>query len=178
MRTSSSATPLLRRVAALTAATAVALATAGPTLADAPQLSHLAAYLPGDGSIKDVVNHVDGIALGGATFTSAGKVRQAFTFDGTGDAFEFGASGWQFPAAGFSIVAWVRTNQATGSEIVMEEYECAGFCPNNQASSMWRLSVEDGKASGIVREAGIPTSGLEVQGASVADGAWHQIAFV
>jgi hypothetical protein len=60
----------------------------------------------------------------------------------------------------------------------MEEYECAGFCPNNQASSLWRLSVEDGKASGVVREAGIPTSGLEVQGASVADGTWHHIGFV
>ena len=169
----------LRAGLGLLAAGALLLAATPGAFADAPQLGHLKAYFPGDGSTTEVINNAAGSVQGGATFTANGARGQAFSLDGTGDAIEYSAAPWQYPAGDFSIVAWIKTTQATGSMIVIEEYECAGFCPGNDASSMWRLGVDNGKAVGIVREGGTAAGAVEIAGAaSVADGAWHHIAFV
>ncbi|HEY2888307.1 MAG TPA: LamG domain-containing protein [Candidatus Limnocylindrales bacterium] len=164
-------------VVAAVAGVAVLLLAAQASLAAAPQRSHLQAYFPGDGSATEVVNNASGTLEGDATF-AAGQRLQAFSLDGTGDAIEFPAASWQLPAGDFSVVAWVKTTQATGSQMVIEEYECAGFCPGNDASSMWRLGVDNGKAVGIVRDNGTAAGATEVVGGDVADGAWHHIGFV
>ncbi|MDQ4121541.1 MAG: CSLREA domain-containing protein [Acidobacteriota bacterium] len=49
-----------------------------------PPPSGMVAWFPGDGNANDIQGNNNGTINGGVTFT-AGKVAQAFTFDGTGD---------------------------------------------------------------------------------------------
>jgi Bacterial Ig domain/Concanavalin A-like lectin/glucanases superfamily len=149
---------------------------ASPVLAGAPRQSDLLAYIPGNGSATEVVNSSSGSVSGGVTF-AAGVAGQAFSLDGNG-AIEFPTDAWQYPSGSFSVMGWVRTSVDSGSQIVWEEYECAGFCPNAQASSMWRIGVNNGLAEGVVREDGVTTAGQTIDGGSVADGSWHHLALV
>jgi len=165
------------RLVALTLGATLALSLVAVALAAAPQTTHLAAYFPGDGSPTEVIGQQTGTLEGNATF-GPGELGQAFSLDGTGDAVEFAGGDWQLPEGDFSVVAWVKTSDATTSQIVIEEYECAGACANNDSSSMWRLGIDKGAAVGIVREDGTAADATEIKGAAVADGQWHHIAFV
>jgi hypothetical protein len=174
MRRAGRALPALIAALALLTATG---ALASPALADAPQIGHLVAYIPGDGSVTEVVNDVTGALVGSATF-SPGRRDQAFSFDGSAGAVQLPAAAWQYPAADFSVVAWVKTSVTSGHQVIVEEYECGNFCPNNDASSGWALGVMDGAVYGWVRQAQVAGDGQYLTGADVANGLWHQLGFV
>jgi hypothetical protein len=163
-------------VVAIAAIAGLLIAGTGVAVADAPQLDHLVAYFPGDAP-TEVINQATGSLVGSATF-APGVRGNAFSFSSPGDAVQFPAASWQYPKAGFSVVAWVKTAQATDLQVIVEEYECGNLCPNNSASSGWYLAVEDGKATGWVRQAQVAGNGQTLTGPDIADGAWHHLAFV
>lgn len=80
-------------------------ALASPTCVEPPD--DLVSWWPGDGNANDIVDGNDGSLENGATF-GAGKVGQAFSFDGVDDYVNIGYMG-SFPAKG-TIEFWMKAD--------------------------------------------------------------------
>jgi len=71
--------------------------------------SDLVSWWPGDGNANDIVDGNPGTLVNGATFT-AGKVGQAFSFDGVNDFVTIGDPANLQLTGDFTITAWVNPN--------------------------------------------------------------------
>lgn len=79
-----------------------------PTCVTPP--SGMVSWWPGDGTAEDIVGDNDGTLEGGATF-AAGKVGQAFSFDGSGDFVSVPDEDvWTLGNAAFTIDLWANFN--------------------------------------------------------------------
>jgi len=77
--------------------------------------SGLVSWWPGDGNTSDIIGPNDGTLTNGATF-APGKVDQAFSFDGIGDAVVSSVDGIA-ELQQFTIDAWVMQNSLPDSQI-------------------------------------------------------------
>lgn len=113
--------------------------TAPPTDCVQPP-SGMIAWLPGDGTTTDLTGNHNGTLQNGATY-AAGKVGQAFSFDGVDDFVDLGA--WNAGAT-WTLEAWVNPAALpTGRKGILGGY---------QSCADWGISLEDGKFGVTVNE--------------------------
>ncbi|GEM_PF-7057975 len=80
----------------------------------------LVSWWPGDGNANDIVGSNEGTLHGDATF-AAGKVGDAFRFDGSGDYVTAPDSPlWYFGLNDFSIELWVNFNRLKNSMLIQQ----------------------------------------------------------
>ncbi len=142
-----------------------------------PPPSGMVSWWQGDGNANDIRGGNNGTLQGSATF-AAGKVGQAFSFNGTTDYVSVPDNANLYPQAGsFTVDAWIRTTKATGFQVIITHYECAGNCPSNSANSVYDLYVHDDKLEGEIRD----TTGADqvLTGThTVTDGKFHHVAML
>ncbi|MDQ6860382.1 MAG: plastocyanin/azurin family copper-binding protein [Verrucomicrobiota bacterium] len=80
--------------------------------------SGMVAWFPGDGSPRDIQNANNGVLENGATY-AAGKVGQAFSFNGTTSDVLVADSAALQPTTQITIDAWVFPNAAAGPQDVV-----------------------------------------------------------
>ena len=107
-----------------------------------PPPTGMVSWYPGDGNANDIVGTNDG-TLNGVTFT-AGKVGQAFSFNGTDAYVRVLDNANLYPGAGpFTVDAWIKTTQMSpGNAFVLAHYECANNCPSFVANSVYAMYVD------------------------------------
>ena len=178
----------VRGIAVLTTAV-LAVTLAGPPAA--PAAGTLVHAYHGDGDAKDAVlgaDASDGVLMGATTF-GTGHLGQAFAFAGSGDYVRIPSNPSFYPSGSFTVDGWLATTapvpdgghqQATLAVL----YECANFCPSNQANSVWQVLIYDGRAYGYVRDTDASGPADEGSGEVVTagpllnDGALHRITMV
>jgi hypothetical protein len=126
----------------------------------------------------------NGALQGGATF-APGKFGQAFALNGTTAFVQIPPADHLYPHLGsFSLTAWVKTTQATGTQVIVSRYDCGGSCVPNVSNSLYQLYVHNGHLAGNVRDThGQGPSnmggGQILEGTTpLADGAFHLVAMV
>jgi subtilisin-like proprotein convertase family protein len=70
--------------------------------------SQMTAWYPGDGNASDIQGGNNGTLQNGATF-AAGKVAQAFSFDGVDDSVSFGNTVANFGTSDFTVDFWINS---------------------------------------------------------------------
>ncbi len=81
-----------------------------------PPPSGMVAWYGGDGNANDLQGNYPGVLQGGTLFT-AGKVRQAFSFDGSDDYVD--AGNINLANRSFSFDAWVKRNSSSSADLIL-----------------------------------------------------------
>ena len=113
---------------------------AAPAFAQAcvPPPSGMVSWWPGDGNANDIQDGNNGTLVNGATF-AAGKVGQAFSFDGIDDQVSVGVPNFETPNTGFSIDAWI----APDTIAPLSQFQTIVHRETNYSSSRtWWLGVD------------------------------------
>ncbi len=136
--------------------------------------ANMVSWWPGDGNAVDIQGSQNGTLLNGATF-APGKVDQAFSFNGTSAYVRVPDSAALYPSGSFTVDAWIKTSQTTGTQQIINHYECGNFCPGGSAFSDYEMFVMDGKLSGFIRDT--TGAGQALTGTTaIADGSFHHVA--
>jgi hypothetical protein len=175
----------MRALAASVVAAVLLLLAAATGDATPPCCAHVPAGLvswwPADDNVNDVVGGHTATLNGGAGY-AAGKVGHGWVFDSVDDYVSVADNADFIPGTdSFTVDAWIQTTDGTKGQII-RHYECAGFCPTDQANGDWDLRVLNHVAWGAIRDdsgAG-PDGGSQVfDGTStIDDGAFHHVALV
>ncbi len=148
---------------------AMLAAYAGVALAERP--TDMLSWWPGEGSAEDVKGTNDGTLQNGTTF-AAGKVGQAFSFDGVDDYVSFGSSAGNFGTGDFTVDFWIKTN-ATRIEGVM------GKRPVCTHDNFWDSRIGGGYINIELDQDNAGTGHMSVVATQpVNDGNFHHVAFV
>ncbi len=102
----------------------------------------------------------------------------AFSLDGaTAISINDGDALW--PAASFSLEAWVKLSSATATNVVMEKYQCSNACPAG-SNAYYSLVVTGGGHPDFEFRTDASQNILTVTDTTknVADGQWHYIVGV
>lgn len=124
----------------------------------------------------DTMAH-NGTAVGTNLGYAPGKHGFAFLLDGTTNVIAVDDGDALWPAASFSLEAWVKT---TSHGNVISKYQCGGYCPANDSQAYYGLSVGGtGAVSFDIRTDASPTI-IEATDTlhNVADGNWHHLVGV
>lgn len=115
--------------------------------------SDLVSWWPGDGNAADIQDANDGTLQGDTTFV-AGKVDQAFSFDGVDDDVAIPNNAALNPGTGsFTVDAWVRTG-SSGNHVVF-----AKDGSGDDVSVALQLVVQNGKLVAFLRDLDGPAGG-------------------
>ena len=136
--------------------------------------ANMVSWWPGDSNALDIQGGHNGSLEGGATF-APGKVGQAFSFNGTSAYVSVLDNANLYPSGSFTVDAWIKTSQTTGTQQIINHYECANFCPGGGANSDYEMSVIDGKLSGFIRDTTGASQALTGTTA-IANGTFHFVA--
>lgn len=131
-----------------------------------PAPSGLISWWPGDGDATDIIDSNDGLLVNGATF-GAGKVGQAFSFDGINDQIEISDSPSLRAGTQFTIEAWFNTVDHTIDQCIV----MYGWSPPQGKNNL--LRIRNGFLYFTVRG---PAGGSATQMAGVSpvqSGTWH-----
>lgn len=146
----------------------------GETCTPAP--AGLVGWWPGDGDATDLIGGNHGSVIGGAGFTSPGKVGDAFTVSGSGtDYFRIPDDPALEPAA-ITVDAWVRAGPGSpGTHL----YVVAKGVEDCFSSS---YALYTGPSGGLVFYVGAPSQIVNhpilspAAGSQIWDGEWHHVA--
>ncbi|MGI9106685.1 MAG: FG-GAP-like repeat-containing protein, partial [Pyrinomonadaceae bacterium] len=132
--------------------------------------ANMTAWYPGDGNANDIQGGNNGSLFNGATF-AAGKVEQAFSFDGVDDFASFGNTVGNFGASDFTVDFWINSTSLRQEEVLGNRVDCSG---GNF------LSIRKGSGGGLSVEVDNFGSGYIPLNSTVniSDGAYHHIAVV
>ena len=136
-----------------------------------PPPSGLVSWWPGDGNANDIQDGNNGTFVNGATF-AAGKVGQAFSFDGIDDFVQV-ADNTNLQPTRFTIDAWIKT--ATIPEPIKPAFILARAGPNGFNGYDLSVYYTSGVATLVVRLDQF-TFGSASGNTNVADGNWHHVA--
>lgn len=133
------------------------------------------AWWQAEGNAEDSVGWNDG-TLSGATF-AAGKVGQAFSFDGNGASVSFGKTIGNFSSNDFSISFWINTTSTRYEEAIIQKR------PLCNGTSGWDIRTGGGVGTGVLHCALFQnTSGVNYNVSActrpINDGMWHHFVAV
>ena len=132
-----------------------------------PAPSGLAAWFRGENNANDALGANHGTLQNGVAF-AAGKVGQAFNFDGVNDAVLINKTLGNFGSADFTIGFWIKTT-ATRIEAVMGKRE---LCDH---ASFWSVRTINGQLLLELDQADGGTYNLLKSDKTVNDGTFHHI---
>ncbi len=129
------------------------------------------AWFPAENDATDVKGGINGSAMNGAGF-AAGKVGQAFTFDGVNAVVQVPDNdAWDFGANDFTIETWVNFNAIAAIDNFVAHSEGAG------AVNKWIFRLRDGQLEMLL--AGTASAQISSNGSfSPTPGQWHHVAVV
>ncbi|MEZ4314845.1 MAG: LamG domain-containing protein, partial [Polyangiaceae bacterium] len=123
-------------------------------------------YWPADGAALDIIATAHGTLAGNTTY-GAGKVDQAFVFDGNGDTVTF-ASPTSFGTADFTVDFWVKTTATRGEGVVGRRPVCAH-------SNMFDVRMGNGYIGVELDDGNVNYNALTTS-KQVNDGLYHHVA--
>lgn len=131
-----------------------------------PPPDNMVSWWPGDGNAHDIENGNDGTLQNGATF-DAGKVDQAFSFDGSDDYVSIPNESAYDISDVITVDAWVKVSAFTSD-----------FAPIVvKGDSAWRLQRNSFRNTAAFGTTGL--SNVDLAGTKeINDGQWHHIAGV
>jgi hypothetical protein len=110
---------------------------------------------------------------------AAGKHGSAFQLDGVADAFTVQDHEVLWPAASFSVEAWVLTTDPGATQTIVQKYDCHAECTRSTGQGHWQLKLENGQPQFDVRgDTGTEAIVQDASLAGVAAGAWHHLVGV
>jgi N-acetylneuraminic acid mutarotase len=135
----------------------------------------MVSWWPGEGSADDIKDSNNGILQGGATF-GAGKVGQAFSFDGiNGLVLVSSASNLDLEQA-FTIDAWVNLAEVNSAQCIV----CKGLVDNHQYAILTGGLAAPDELNLLVRRQASASDGLDrlitVNQAHLVPNRWYHIA--
>ena len=129
-----------------------------------PPPAGMISWWPGDGNANDIRGLNDGTPQGDATF-AAGKVDQAFSFDGNGDYVDVGDV--DLPGT-FTIDAWINPDSLPAPQTAIIE--------KHGTFTSYRLTVfNDGSLEGYVSD-GVQAVIYRTAPGTIVTGAWQHVA--
>lgn len=148
--------------------------TDGPTCAANPP--GLAGRWRGEMNTTDDTAAHNGTPIGNNLGYAPGQHGLAFLLDGSTNVVSINDADTLWPAASFSLEAWVKT---TSSGNVLSKYQCGGKCPSS-SNAYWALSVSAaGAASFSLRtDAAQTIASVTDTLHNVHDGQWHHLVGV
>ena len=153
-----------------------AVITVNPVPVCVPAPSGLTDWWRGEGSAVDLVGNTDG-TVANVTYV-AGKVGQAFQFNGSSSSIAFGTATGNFGTNDFTIECWMETTSARTYEAFIQKRESC----NTSAGMMDFLLGGGGGGAGVPSfsfySAGNATNIIFFGNRAVNDGVWHHLAFV
>ena len=139
-------------------------------------LSGTLAWLPGDNNANELVSSNNAVSVNGAAFTASGKVRQAFSLDGTNDYFYIPHSTALEPVSGLTVEAWINSNNLAGNRYIIGNGDSCwakGYALYLDSNGMLRFRLGNSGAAGACLYNGYSS----VVGTSNLKGAgWHHVA--
>jgi hypothetical protein len=149
------------------------------TTSCATQPVGLISWWPGDGNANDIVGPSSALAGGGVSY-AAGKVGQAFSFDGsTGYVEKISPdSSLNIRTQSWTVSAWIQSSYS-GTDVleIVSRYACGWDCSSGNAADYLFALDGSGRASFEVRDSSgndVMTTGTS----NLRDGAWHLVTGV
>lgn len=140
----------------------------------APAAPNLNARWRADGNaMDDGGNAYHGATVGNSFSYAPGRHGMAFLLDGTTNFVRVNDNDALWPAASFSVAAWVKTSS---SGELITKYQCAGSCPAS-SFAYYSLRVDpSGKPTFELRTDASGTSATITDSVhNIADGNWHHL---
>ncbi|MBI2486546.1 MAG: hypothetical protein HYW01_06240 [Deltaproteobacteria bacterium] len=139
---------------------------AGCPLACVPPPSYMVSWWSGDSNANDIQDGNDGMLQGDTTF-AAGKVDQAFSFDGSGDFVSVpDSTDWDFGSNDFSIDLWVKFDQIKDSMFIHQQ--------SGSAVGGWEFDFQ--QSNGILVFARDPFNAAIIRPWSPQQSTWYHLA--
>lgn len=144
--------------------------------AGAPGDCALKAWWRAEGNAQDETGQFHGTLMNNAQFV-AGQIGQAFRFDGTSAHVRVEHNEALNPQGSFTIEAWARTTNTSGTGVILSNYDCGLHCPGNSSYPAIFFAVLEGHPALSVRGQTQPLQ--EFRGPTlVADGQFHHLVGV
>ncbi|MBI5770408.1 MAG: immunoglobulin domain-containing protein [Verrucomicrobia bacterium] len=126
----------------------------------------LIGHWAGEGNTADATGrNPAGVIHGGVTY-AAGRAGQAFAFGGTDGWIDLGSQTGDFGTANFTIALWVRFNDLTREQTLIEDY----VETESAARTGWSIGLRDGRVSfGF-------NGSQQFVSQQVATGTWYHVA--
>jgi hypothetical protein len=117
-----------------------------------------------------------GVTAGNLSYVP-GKHGFAFQLDGSTNVITIDDAETLWPAASFSLEAWVKT---TGSGNIFTKYQCGSLCPLNRSNALWQLQIDGtGHPLFAFRSDATATEAILTDGqTAINDGQWHHLVGV
>jgi concanavalin A-like lectin/glucanase superfamily protein len=151
----------------------------GPVARCAPTPANLVARWRADAMAPtDDTGSFLGTPLGSPGY-APGKHGSAFALDGAHDGFTVQDHEVLWPAASFSVEAWVLTTNPGAAQTVIRKYDSHNELTPNTGQGYWQLELENGHAQFSVRSDGGTTASIaDQQTSGFAANVWHHVAGV
>ena len=137
----------------------------------------MVSWWPGDGNASDIMDGNHGILSGDATFTTGGKVGQAFSFDGTGDFVVVPDSPSLNITGDVTVDLWARRTlfgSTIGTAVLVEKGAGAIGATDAPAAYTIFFTSDDQLNAGFERADG---SNVMLIGPKVTDTAFHHYSY-
>ncbi|MBI4450889.1 LamG domain-containing protein, partial [Candidatus Woesearchaeota archaeon] len=137
-------------------------------------------HWPGDGNANDAIDGNQGTLQNGATF-AAGKVGQAFSFDGVDDIVVVGNPA-NLQLQDFTIAAWIKLSTLSlsgpqqGGGVMVAGYDSGGYGFGLGGPSTIGPGALNPIRSGELLLTKVDFNGVSSQGMAVSDTNWHHVA--
>ena len=114
----------------------------------------------------------------GDVSATPGPLGTARYFDGDGDYVEVDDDEALWPAASFSLEAWVRPEPQSGTATIAAKYDCGDFCASGLSTARIVLSVDpDGQPTLGLRDSADNTQNI-IAAIDITDGLFHHVVGV
>jgi hypothetical protein len=129
----------------------------------------LVSWWPGEGNANDIADENNGNLMGGLTF-EAGKVGQAFSFDGIDDYIRVPHHPSLNPVSALTIEAWIHSASTEGPRVIVSKWG------NFDDSYLFKDHNDSDKLLIQLAETVLPDLGDLAGSASIQLGTWVHVA--
>jgi hypothetical protein len=138
--------------------------------------SGLVSWLPGDGNADDIQDGNNGTLVNGATF-AAGRVDQAFSFDGVDDYVSLGTTQIIGDDTNFTIDAWIKVNSFAVHNKQLPIYGEFSEGTNDTKNYLAVGNLQSGLEQRVFFDQFVPTMGYLKSNIQLIPGRWYHVAY-
>lgn len=143
----------------------------------APITNGLVARWTGDGNAKDSAGHDDGKISGGLSYVE-GQTGQAFQFNGTDAAIDFGPNAGNFGTRDFTVAYWMKSSSAKHVECFLAKRSTCDGAAVFREINVGGRPTSPGCVELVMANGGFQSATGLVASRPLNDGVWHHLAWV